>query len=565
MMASLGASALQGYVVESGPSEFQTMVYNWGVSDKNKYYQDGIAYGADLGLMVCDDAGGTPSDKWVGTNYYMNGQNSGLTQLTSYGSGSRTLALADVSTTYQGMNCKRTGFAPLTISPSVIPGTPTTKIAAFPAEVYVQASDSQDGSSSEFLETNSVYDGSYSGSASYTYSTNQISTSVNSISVNSDIGTRSFSPSASGRGITNDRPLIVGVCNDQAGQNCQTGVDKMTSTGFPLTYTFDQPKSAVNDQVVYTRHAVANGMDFQRLDIGADLRPTSLSVSKDPIYYSQTQEISFTITNEGNVPVTSDFNVRATISGPNGQVDSQTFTVSGGLAENGGSVSETYNWDAIAESGNYNVNLQVDTNDDITEISEGDNSRGTSFELKPITLPDIYVNGQQVDKDSTTFSDPGVPYNLTVFMKNSDNDTLRNSTVELVERDGTSTFSPTQEIKNNSYADVTSKVGFEVDHNGTASITIIPTGNQLLSDKYSDLDVQDDIDYSLRLRGEEQDGTEFKFINSGSLENYYPMSVGDPGTYDGEGTSDLPNLDNYVKMSMNGVYSIFAEFWGAVT
>jgi hypothetical protein len=33
----------------------------------------------------------------------------------------------------------------------------------------------------------------------------------------------------------------------------------------------------------------------------------------------------------------------------------------------------------------------------------------------------------------------------------------------------------------------------------------------------------------------------------------------------GEGTSDLPNLDSYTKIAMNGIYNIFAEFWGAVT
>jgi hypothetical protein len=536
------------------------MIYNWGQSDTNKYYQDGIAYTADLGLMVCDDAGGTPPDKWVGANYYMNGDISGVTQLTSYGS-QGTLALADTSTNYQGMNCKRTGFAPLTISPSVIAGSPTTKIAGFPAEVYVQAADGSSGSGSDYLETNSVYSGSYSGSATYSYASNEISTTISSISVNSDIGTRSFNPSASGRGITTSRPLLIGVCQDQAGQNCPEGADKLTSPNFPQTYTFTE--SPVNDQNVYTRYAVANGKRYETLQIGANLRPTSLSVSKDPIYYSQTQEISFTITNNGNVPVTSDFTVTATISGPNGQVDSRTFLVTGGLPQNGGSASRSYSWDAFKESGNYNVNLQVDTNDDITEITEGDNSQSTSFELKPITLPTIYVNGQQVDKTETTFPSPGVPYNFSVEMKNSDNVTLSNSTVEIVEEDGMSSFSPTQEIENNSVTNVTNKVSFTTDSNGTASITLIPTGNVLLNKKY-DLDIQESLNYSIRLKGEEKDGTQFKFINSGQLQNYYPMNVSEPGKIGESGSTNLPNLDSYVKLTMNGVYSIFAEFWGAV-
>ncbi|MEF8880779.1 MAG: CARDB domain-containing protein, partial [Candidatus Nanohaloarchaea archaeon] len=349
------------------------------------------------------------------------------------------------------------------------------------------------------------------------------------------------------------------------GQNCETGAEKMESPNFPLTYTFDEAKSSVNDQITYTRYGVANGIRYRTLDIGANLEASSISVQKNPIYYSQEQEVSFTLTNNGNVPVTSSFQVTATITGPTGQVDSRTFTYSSGVAENGGSISESYTWDAIGQSGDYSVNLQVDSGNDITEISEADNIDSTSFELKPITLPEIFVNEEKVEKGTTTFSDPGVPYNLSLLMRNSDNDTLTNSTVRLIEKDGTSAFSPTQEVKNNSFSDVKNEVSFRVDDEGKASITIIPTGNQLLSEKYSDLNIQEALDYALQLKGEQQDGTEFKFINNGSLENYYPMSVGSPGTYDGDGTSDLPNLNNYVKLSMNGVYSIFSEFWGAVT
>jgi hypothetical protein len=158
-----------------------------------------------------------------------------------------------------------------------------------------------------------------------------------------------------------------------------------------------------------------------------------------------------------------------------------------------------------------------------------------------------------------------VPYNLTLFMENSDNDTLANSIVKIIEKDATNSMIPTQRLDESTVTQSKSEVTFRTDENGTASITIVPRGNVLLSDKYSDLSVQDEINYYLRMRGQQADGTNFKFIRAGNLQDYYRLEVDDPGTMRGEGTSDLPNLDSYTKIAMNGIYNIFAEFWGAVT
>lgn len=557
LIASSGATELQGYVVESGPSEVQNLIYTWGSSDTTAYYQDAQAY-PDVGLMICDSAGSVNEDYYIGLEYTTGGEN----QLVSYSSNGN-LGLADTAVSFNGNDCKKTSIGGLTVSPSEISGKPQTKIAAFPGEADMIVSSSSDGSNPQFIDTESTLDGSYSGNLGYSYSNNELNLNLNSITVNSDIGTQSFDPGATGRGISSSRPLIIGVCGDSAGENCNGLVRKKTSPNFPETFTFDLDKSQANDQNVYTRYAVANGERFASVNIGADLEITGLSVNRDPIYYSQNQTVSFSVRNNGNVPVTSDFDVEASIERDGEVFSSERFTVSEDLSP-GQQTSFQYTWDASKESGRYTVNVEADTENDIAEISELTQD-STSFQLRPVTFPEVYVNGEEVPENEIEFSDPGVPYNLTLVMKNSDNETLGNSNIRIREQDGMSAFAPSQEITEGSFSDVEKIMRFQTDGNGTASITITPTGNVLLSQRYDNTAVQNSIDYSLSFSGSENGGSDFTFIVNGGLTDTYPLEVGDPGQFDGEGTSELPNLDTYVKAVMNGVYTVFAEFWGAVT
>jgi hypothetical protein len=562
ILFSGASTALEAYVVTSGPTEVSDMIYTWGSSDTTPYYQDAQAYD-DVGLMVCSESVSAPPDKYVGLEYMMNSEADRKNQLVSYGD--ENLAIADQSTSFNGMDCKRTSYGSFVVSPSVISGTPEVKIAAFPADAKVLVSDSVDGSNPQFLDAGSQLKGSYSGSISYSYSTNTLNLDLNGITVDSDQGLKSFNPGTTGRGISPDRPMLIGACRDASGQNCPAGAEKITSPSSSNTgFGFDISKDQVDDSITYTRYAVANGKRFGTVNIGANLDVAFTSVSTDPIYYSQNQTVSFDVRNTGNVPVTSDFNVEAEIERNGNIVDSRTYQVSKNI-DPGSSHSITYDWEALAHSGNYDVNIRADTTDSVTELDENDNTGRAGFELRPVTFPEVMVNGETVPQEEIEFPDAGVPYNLTLVMENSDNDTLANSLVRIVESDATNSIIPTQRLDENTVTESNTEVTFRTDGNGTASITIVPRGNVLLSDKYSDLSVQDEINYYLRMRGQQADGTDFKFIRAGNLQDYYRLEVDDPGTMRGEGTSDLPNLDSYTKIAMNGIYNIFAEFWGAVT
>jgi hypothetical protein len=562
ILFSGASTALEAYVVTSGPTKVSDMIYTWGSPDTTPYYQDAQAYD-DVGLMVCSESGAAPLDKYVGLEYMMNSEVDRKNQLVSYGD--ENLALADQSTSFNGMDCKRTSYGSFFVSPSVISGTPEVKIAAFPSDAKVLVSDSVDGNTPKFLDPGSGMNGSYSGSITYSYSTNTLNLDLNGINVDSDQGLKSFNPGTSGRGISPDRPMLIGACRDASGQNCPAGAEKITSPSSSKTdFGFDVPQGQVNDSVTYTRYAVANGKRFGTVNIGANLDVAFTSVSTDPIYYSENQTVSFDVRNTGNVPVTSDFDVEAEIERNGDIVDSRTYQVSQNI-DPGDSHSINYDWEALAHSGNYDVNIRADTTDSVTEQTEHDNTGRAAFTLRPVTFPEVMVNGETVPQEEIEFPDAGVPYNLTLMMENSDNDTLANSLIRIVERDATNSLIPTQRLDEGTVTQSKSEVTFRTDENGTASITIVPRGNVLLSDKYSDLSVQDEINYHLRMRGQQADGTDFKFIRAGNLQDYYRLEVDDPGTMRGEGTSDLPNLDSYTKIAMNGIYNIFAEFWGAVT
>lgn len=556
LVSGMASGALEGYVVESGPSEVNNLRYKWGSADTTAYYQDAQAY-PDVGLTICETSGSLNTDYFTGL-VYSTGDDS---ELISY-SRDGTLSPADQDITFNGNDCKMTSIGGLTVSPSIISGTPETKIAGMPGEAKIMISENSDGTGKQIIDTNSELAGSYSGNLNYDYSTNRLDLTVNDITVNSDIGARSFSPGTSDRGITPERPLITGVCSDSSGDSCNGLTSVKSSASFPETFNFDKNLSEVNDQNVYTRYGIANSKLVDTVNIGADLEVRGLSTSSDPIYYSQNQTVSFSVRNTGNVPVDTGFDVSSSIERGGQVFDSQNFRLDSGL-DVGESRSFNYEWKALNDSGRYSVNVEADTSNDVAEINEG-NTDTDYFDLEAITYPDIYVNGEIIPENEVEFDYPGVTYNLTFVMKDSDGNILGNSMIELVETDGFSNFVPTQEVTSGSFNSMRKVSSFRTDENGTSSITFIPTGNIFLSDRYNNTAVQNSVDYSISMSAK-NNGDQLNFIIDDTVTSNYPLEVGNPGLYQGEGSSSLPNVDTYVKPVMNGIYTIFAEFWGAVT
>jgi hypothetical protein len=551
------AAGLESYMV--GPSEepIDGATYTWGSPETTSYFQDAQSY-EDVALMVCDST--DPGEVYIGLEYLMNSEIDPLGQLVSYGD--TNLALASKEASFDGKQCRRTGFGSFVVSPSEIPGDPETGVAAFPAETYTLVSESQDGSSLEFLKTEGgKLRGEFEGGISYDRNSNKLVTEVESVSVLSNLGEKTFSVSEAGRGLSEKRKLVFGACTDRDGQNCPAGVQKASSgTEASRSFPMDVPESQIDDQSVYTRYGVANGITYDTVKIGANLRLEALDF-EDSLFHSQNQTVTATIRNTGNVHVDTDFSTEISIRKDGEVLRSENFeTVK--TIDPSDKVDVTLEWPAEVDSGSYTVTAETDLTDSVVEISETDNAVSRSFQVRPVTEPEILVDEQAVGSGAE-FPEAGRPYNLTILLEDSDGNPVSNAEMVLREEDGTSSLAPTQELDSGFTGTVT-EISFQTGPDGEARLTVSPRGNALLSEKYSDLEVQDRIDYSLSLRGS-QDGSRLRFIENGSVKTSYPLEVSDPGRSVKGGRSDLPNLDEYVKIGMNRVYRVFTAVWGAVT
>ncbi|HIQ49777.1 MAG TPA: hypothetical protein EYH56_01135 [Nanoarchaeota archaeon] len=555
----------------NGSSTVSSLTYTPGTAPgEDAYYQDAMGENPDVGLMLC----GVESPYYVGVVYYMKNSSHSEWVLVSYEKDNTNLPLADESLNYNGKSCKRTDIGKFFISPSYYEDrTPRVYIAAFPARLYALYSSSPTGDNPKFVYLNAKFSGSYSCSLSYTYSSNTIS--INSLSI-SATGVGNIGLKDEYRGISEERPLLIGVCRDDSGLECEAGISRLTSPpNFPISYSFDIPQAQVNDQHTYKRYGVVNGLKCGEICIGADLTISSLSVKKNPIYYSQTQEIYITIKNSGNVPVTTDFKVKIEIKNSTGYVVySKEINIEEEISENGNTKYLKVTWEAYARSGEYTVYVTVDSEKNITECNEGNNQKSKTFELKPITLPEIWINGKQTN----TFPYPGVPYNFSLYLKNSDNETLRNARVKLVEVNGLSLFTPTQiwekvydehgnKIKN--ATKVTTITEVYTDYYGWVNLTLIPTGNKLFAPEYNYTNASEILgNYSLYITGEYRKNGKweaFKFVVNNELSDTYPLYIQNPYTYKAyEQESKFHNQESFVKVVMDWIYTIFANFWKAI-
>ncbi len=555
----------------------ETNVYFTGDSTSPKtWYQDAMDGNPDLGLKICD-----VGQQYVGGAYAINVNGQWKSVLITYRSSSDALALADVD---DGGGCYHTTPGYLTFSPSYL-GTPNPDVyyAAFPGYVWITyASSANPGSLTNFIRTNQMLLGSYDVTRSFSQSTGKVTVNEPTITFRSQAQQIQKPASDATFGITDQRRMVVGICEDQYGATCSDGDVISDPTTFPLY--LDPGASPIDDQHTYTRYVVINGIGGQ-MCIGANLRVTLDSVQPNPIYYSQILNITYTVENHrdtpyeihgGNVDVTSGFDVEVKIyqqGNPSNMPFDQTYHFTS--LPVGSTITRTVTWNATAHSGTYVVEVTVDSSGNIAECNENDNTATQTFELKPIILPTFYINGNK----TIVFPHPGVPYNVSIHLKNSDGDNVSNATVVLTERNGVAPFIPLQ-IWNATLASgqpeerVATKTivetKFKTDYLGNAELTIIPSGNPVYAPQYSYLDPESLIgNYSIVLTGNASNGEPFVFVRQGivyheyalTLENVYDYSF----DYNENNTVAFPNRSSLVDMVMNTIYSIFSKFWKAVT
>ncbi|GEM_PF-643822 len=554
-------------------------------SDPGQYYMDGVPTkgNPNVGIELCG-----VGQKYVGAAYAINVSGVWKYVLITYASYSE--ALAYTSNPGSAAGCYFTPVDYLTVSPyHYSTPDPDVYVAAFPGRLYVAYADVPNpGTLTNFVYvgTNGYLRGSYTVGRSFDESTCTISVSTPTITFQYYGGSFSAPASDPNVGISPEREMVIGVCKDDHGEYCYDGT-VLSSPAFPLSLSTGLSGTpCVTDQITpIARYVVINGMG-NYICIGPNLKPTITLLTPNPVYYNQTLTIKYRISNPrdspyeikgGNVKVTTDFTVKITIynaSNPAQVVFETTEVITDDIAPNG-YVERTLTWKAAVHSGLYTIKIEVDPSNKIGECDETDNVVTQNFEVKPVVIPEIWINGIKTN----VFDYPGRPYNFSLYLKNSDNETLRNAYVEIVEENGIALFSPLQ-IWNrviDQYGNTT-KEGTRVktvmstyaDYNGWVNITLIPTGNKLLlAPEYAYLNLSKILgNYSIYIMGKYlKNGAweDFKFVINGRLSNIYPLKLKNPATYEEYSSkTGFYNQENFVKIILDYAYSIFATFWKAI-
>jgi len=564
-----------GGSLKTSSGSISNIYFTGDASDPAQWYQDAMGSNSDIGIEICGHG-----STYVGATYALNASGAWKYALISYRSSTSALSQTDQTSTFNS-SCSFTSPGYLTLSPSYLTTpSPDVYYAAFPGRLWIgYAGSANPGVINNFepIGSNGYLRGSYYISRSFNQVTRNTEVQTPTIYFQTSSGSFSKSASDTTFGVNSQRRMVIGDCEETTGRYCSSGYLIPTDTTFPLNLSTGLTAGQVNDQTTHTRYIVLNGISHMYC-IGANLNTQITNLNPDPVYYNQTHTITYSISNPrdtpdenlgGNVDVTTVFNVNITIyeqGNPSNIVYSTMDQISTGV-----DVDETIvrnvSWVASALSGMYTVQVIVDSGDDIVECNEGDNIDTQDFELKPVYIPNIYINGNPTN----TFPNAGTPYNFSIILSNSDGENATNATLRIYEVNGMNLFAPVQIWNKTSSTDSNSslsKTGIktinsletELDLYGISNFTIIPTGNKLFSPQYNYTHISDYLDdYYLYLEAYYDADDKFKFI--GTYTTQYFLNVSDPYTYEETDTSNYFNEDIFVRQTMDWIYTIFSNFW----
>lgn len=360
--------------------------------------------------------------------------------------------------------------------------TPIVFVSAFPGRVHALYSNSADGSSPGLVLVN-YSDGwlrggySYSSGPTFTQGPNTVSANIGSITFETELGNVSYAPSNPEWGLNSStgRSILMALCSDDSGEQCSDA--RIINSTADLPVSLSVGGITINDQNAYQRYLVTDGLGTG-LCIGADLTP-GISANPGTVVYGGSSNITITITNNGNVGVTTDFNVTLNISGPGGYNARTSWIVTENLNP-GGSTTRNYTFNATGLSGVYTFTTMADAESDIAECSEN-NIASTTVTVQPAYYLHVWIDGQY----NNTFPYWGRPYNVTLYINDSSGNYIPNACYEITEYNGLNPFIPTQVWDNgaSSYGVSSLSRGY-AQGNGTgfAQFTAIPTCNRIYTD-----------------------------------------------------------------------------------
>jgi len=451
-------------------------------SSAYKVYVDTFGINPDFGIRLCN-----VGQKYVGAVYSANLGGGNYKYITI----SKNLTTGSINTlvytpTNLGGGCYATPIDAFAFSQfRDFTRTPPVYVSAFPGRIHVLYSDNPDGSSPAFISvptSNGWLRGSYTvplSVNSFNQSTGRVTADVTSITFETDAGSMTKSPSDSEWGLNNatGRSMLLALCTDDFGDSCSDAVIVNRSADLPVKLSLGLP---TNDQVVYNRYVVVDGLGYGPLCIGADLRLVSVAFSANPVNPGQPTNVTITIRNDGNVNVTTDFRLTLNITGPSGFFNQTNWTITENLAP-GQSTTRNITFTNTTRSGSYVFTAQVDSLNEIVECNKSDDTNSGMLTIIKTYTIHVLIDGVEND----TFPYAGRPYNVTVYLNDSDGNVVPNVKFVFTETNGLNPFTPTQ-IWNNSGNLIGLKsysIGeITTNSSGYAMLAAVPTCNRLYAD-----------------------------------------------------------------------------------
>lgn len=522
-------------------------------SSAYKAYVDSLGSNPDFGLRLCG-----AGQKYVDAAYAANigGTYQYVTLSKNLTAGS-SATLVYTSQTYNG-SCSYTPIDAYAFSQfKDFTRTPPVSVSAFPGRIHLMYSSSQSGTSPSFVFLdfpNGWLQGSYSTTQSFSQASGNVTANVGSISFVTDAGTLAFAPSDASWGLSNStgRSMLIALCNDTAGDDCTSGTIVNSSAQLPAQLPLGFP---ANDQQVYTRYIVVDGLASPAMCVGTDMS-TGMTAAT-PVYYGYNSSVDIAVTNNGNVAVTTPFDLYLNITGPGGYNFQTAWVVAGGIGA-GATVHRYYNWTANGPSGTYNFSARADPENAVKECGKLNNNATQSVTVTPVYTVHTALDGNE----TSSFPVWGRPYNLTVWVTSSDNATLTGTTFVLTETNGLNPFVPTQ-IWNESGTPigVRSWSAAQVASNasGYARLAVIPTCNFLYSVNSSEGADAYVGNYSIVLNVY-QGASPVTFLFNSALTQNYVFSITNNSCADPGWVNDkqVINSNKYVLPVYDWLYQVYS-------
>ena len=450
-------------------------------SSAYKVYGDTFGINPDFGMRICD-----VGPKYVGAVYSAN-----VSGTLVYTTISWNLNGSSDSLVYAGTGCAGPGVCYCTSVAAFAfsqfkddTRTPPVYVAAFPGRIHALYSNSVIGSSPELVlvpQANGWLQGNYVvplSTNSFSQGTGRVTATVSNIQFETDAGTQFKSPADADWGLNaaTGRSIVMALCTDTAGDNCSDAAIVNSSAQLPQYLSVGA--IAVDDQHLSNHYVVVNGLAFGPVCIGSNL-VTSVSTTPSSVNPGGTSNISVSVTNNGNVNVTTPFVITLNTTGPSGFFEQRNWTISQTIPP-GGSVSRSYNFTNTSKSGTFTFSALADANNAIAKCDGGSTNSNTVNVIKLYTLH-VFIDGVEND----TFAFAGRPYNVSVYVNDSDGNVVNNANFVFTENNGLNPFVPTQ-IWNSSgtlYGVASTSTGYvHSNGSGVAMLAVVPTCNKLYSD-----------------------------------------------------------------------------------